>query len=131
MGRWLEQNRYIPGIILCSTATRTRETLDRVLGGAGWAGSSLDIRYEKQLYHAAADTIVALGREALGENTSVLIVGHNPGMEDTLVQMAGNAAPWRNGKLMTTACLAILESDDKSDYGWQLVEFRRPGDLGR
>ena len=91
----------------------------------------MDIRYQKQLYHAGSNTILTLASEALFANESVLIVGHNPGMEDSLVQMVGDAAPWRNGKLMTTASLAVLESEDDVGHDWQLVEFRRPGDLGR
>ena len=71
MGDWLREHAYLPDLILCSTAARTRETL-RLL--------RLDapVRYEDRLYHASADTLLTSLQDVDGK--AVLIVAHNPGI---------------------------------------------------
>lgn len=68
-----------PDIVLCSTAERTRETACRVMkaGSFDW-----NIQYEGTLYGASADNILSHIRALPDANTSVLVIGHNPGTED-------------------------------------------------
>ncbi|WP_299969123.1 histidine phosphatase family protein [uncultured Roseobacter sp.] len=76
LGRWLgETPDCLPDTVLCSSARRTRETL---------AGLSLaegaDVRLTDALYHATADQMRHVLRQATG--TRVLMIGHNPGIAD-------------------------------------------------
>lgn len=73
IGDWLRQNAYPPDEVLCSTATRTRETLSLL-------GLDAPTRFEPALYHAAPETMLRLLRGATGD--SVLMLGHNPGIAD-------------------------------------------------
>lgn len=74
MGEWLASRGHLPDLILCSDATRTRETL------AGLALPETATEFRADLYLADADTILAVAEGA--EAACVLIVGHNPGMAE-------------------------------------------------
>ena len=71
IGTWLQQQGYLPDEVLCSTATRTRETLDLL-------GTPAPTRFERALYHAGLDTMLELLKSARGH--SVMMLGHNPGI---------------------------------------------------
>ena len=80
----------VPATIWCSTARRTRETLDRIVNRAGWQAAHARIVYAENLYLAAPDEIathIRLTEEAAG---TVLVVGHNPGIEDLARRLTGD-----------------------------------------
>ena len=71
LGDWLRQNDYLPDQVLCSSSTRTRETLDRLKIRA-------PIQFLDSLYHASPRTMFDELARATG--ASVLMLGHNPGI---------------------------------------------------
>ena len=127
VGRWMQANMVMPERILCSSAVRTRETLDAVLEGAGWSGDDSDIVYRDDLYLATERTIVEAARTALGEVISVMLVGHNPGMDLALLNLCPSVESDSKGKLMTTCALAVMDVEDDGQI--RLVAFRRPSEL--
>lgn len=74
MGRWVVDQGWTPDEVLCSTATRTRQTLT-LLGLP-----HLPTRFERTLYLAEADEIIDTLRSA--EADTVLLVGHNFGIAE-------------------------------------------------
>ena len=74
-GAWIAHRGFLPDLVLCSPARRTRET---------WHGVALalstapKVRYGKDLYEASATSLLdALGR--VGDDAvTVLLIGHNP-----------------------------------------------------
>lgn len=74
MGRWLKEHGWLPGEVLCSTATRTRQTL-ALLGLP-----EVPTRFERALYLAEADEIIETLRSATGD--TVLLLGHNCGIAE-------------------------------------------------
>ncbi len=73
LGRWLKEKGLFPDVVLCSSAARTRETLN-LLGLSGDPDTSLT----RKLYLADAELLLAGLREVDGD--TVLIIGHNPGI---------------------------------------------------
>lgn len=71
VGDWLRSNAYLPDSVLCSTATRTRETLDLL-------GLDAPVDFRKDLYHASCETLLRSLQDASGH--TVLILAHNPGI---------------------------------------------------
>ena len=71
MGQWLREKDHLPDQVLCSTATRTRQTLE---------GLRIDVSttFLPSLYHAEPDTMHDALLQAQGR--SVLMIGHNPGI---------------------------------------------------
>ena len=68
-----------PELVLCSSALRTRETLGRVLPGLG---PEMTVRIEPSLYSFEADQLLDRLREVPGDVGSVMLIGHNPAMQE-------------------------------------------------
>lgn len=100
-GRWLLEQRLIPDRVLCSPARRTRETLEAVLEQTGY----VEQRLEERAYEAASGTLAALADEHR-DVERVLIVGHNPGMEQLVALLhSGQSGDYRG---MPPASVAVL-----------------------
>jgi phosphohistidine phosphatase len=117
-----------PELVLCSTARRARETLERIEPELGRG----PVRMERELYGASADDLLALLRRLPDDVGSVLVIGHNPGIHELALELAG-PAPELAGKF-PTAALATLTFDGSAwrELGpetTELVELTRPRDL--
>jgi phosphohistidine phosphatase len=100
IGALIREQRLAPDVIISSDAVRARMTAEAVAEAAGYTGA---IRLDPRLYLAAPDDILALLREAPAPDApTVLIVGHNPGLEALVAQLTG--AP----EDMPTAALAQI-----------------------
>lgn len=75
MGQWLRDKGWMPDEVLCSTATRTRQTLDLL-----HLPNDLPTRFEPALYLAEADAMIRILQTA--EADTVLLVGHNHGIAE-------------------------------------------------
>lgn len=108
-GRWLRDN--VPEIdrVLCSTAARARETWR--LASAELA-SPPETRYLDRLYAASGDGLLTAVRELTDETGTVLLVGHNPGLEELLALLAGS------DEQLKTSSIAVLDgAGNWSDSG--------------
>ena len=85
MGRWLRDCGYIPDVVLCSTARRTRDTWALL---AGELDAEPAVRYEQRIYEATALSLLHLLREAGGDYRTALLIGHNPGIAELAVGIA-------------------------------------------
>jgi phosphohistidine phosphatase len=77
-----------PELVLCSSAVRAQQTLAPIAAAAGIAADR--IRVEEGLYGAAAVEILARLRRIDAATRSVLVVGHNPGLQDLAIELAGD-----------------------------------------
>ena len=75
--------------ILASPAVRVVETLDEVAEGYG---AILDVEYDERLYLATIPALLEVVRGADDEADRLLIVGHNPGLENLTLTLAGEGA---------------------------------------
>jgi phosphohistidine phosphatase SixA len=64
-------------LVLCSTARRARETLERLEP----ALATVAVRHEPQLYRASADVLLERLRSVPDDVASVMLIGHNPAIE--------------------------------------------------
>jgi phosphohistidine phosphatase len=118
IGRYLRDHDIEPELVLCSSAKRARQTLER-LGPAG-----VDARIERELYAAGAHDLLERLRAVPDGVASVMLVGHNPGMQQLALRLAGLDDKF------PTAALAILDCD-----GWsgleraELIDYVKPRDL--
>jgi phosphohistidine phosphatase len=119
MARYLRDHDVRPELVLCSPAARARETLAAI--GEG------EIRPE--LYGASAAELLGVIQGLPDDASSVLLVGHNPGMED----LAGAFAPLP-GETFPTGALATFAFDcerwaDVEPGGAELVDYVVPREL--
>nr|WP_230975481.1 histidine phosphatase family protein [Acetobacter garciniae] len=77
-GLWLRAQDLAPDAVLCSTALRTRQTLDGVM--AAFEGRPAHTRFSADLYEAEPDTLLARIRQTSSAVQTLLLVGHNPGI---------------------------------------------------
>ena len=136
MGRWLRDADYLPDVVLCSPARRTRETWDLV---AGELGAEPTVSYEPRIYEATALSLLHLLREAGGKHRTVLLIGHNPGLVELAVGIAqmtdGPAAkPLERARAkFPTAAVAVLEFTgewaDLTPGEVRMTEFATPREV--
>lgn len=100
MGRLLVNEDLVPDAIVASTAVRAADTADLVALAAGFEG---EIVYSRQLYHAGPEAYLAMARTLPETTARVLMIGHNPGLEELVEDLSGHA------ERMPTAALAVFQ----------------------
>jgi phosphohistidine phosphatase len=96
----------MPELVLCSPAQRTRETLELVRPALG---TTATVRLEAELYAASAETLLERLRAVPEEVASVMLIGHNPGLQDlALVLASAGTELERLEAKFPTAALATL-----------------------
>jgi phosphohistidine phosphatase len=134
MANYLAKHGIVPAQILCSPALRTRETLERM---EKKLDAAIPIRFEKGIYNAEAPALLRRLRRLSDALPSVMIVGHNPGMERLALMLTGDGEATARNKLANkypTGTLAILTApiDHWRDLGPErarLEVFVRPKDV--
>ena len=126
MGRLLREEDLLPDLMLVSSARRCRKTAEHLIRQSGYRGET---RITGELYEAGADKLRAF-LAALPDNLErVLLLGHNPGMEELLESLTGAYTP------LTTAALAQLKlpldswSELTSQTRAELVRLWQPREL--
>lgn len=100
-----------PGLVLCSPAVRAVQTWEGVASGLP-AGTAVDVDVNDALYGASADVLLRRLRRLPPDTDSVLVVGHNPGLEDLTRGLVGHGDPALRRRLETkfpTGALATLD----------------------
>jgi len=107
MGQWLEAQGLQPHLLLASPAQRARQTVLAVVDILGVKED--EVVFRKDLYLAGRSTLVNVLHAVPGNAESVLLVAHNPGL-DELVEWLALEPPHLSdsGKLMTTAAIAMF-----------------------
>jgi phosphohistidine phosphatase len=126
IGQLLRERGWLPDLVLSSTARRAYATARLALMEAGYEGEIVKV---EDLYFASVHKqLAAVSRHARRKDKSVLIVGHNPALEELVGTLTGGEVS------MTTANLAVVELDIK-DWGklpgtrGQLRDLVRPREL--
>lgn len=83
MGLRLAEMGFAPQVALVSPAARARGTWE----AAQPAFPQAETRFEDELYHADSETIRRAAGTALGNSATVMVVGHNPGLQELIVRL--------------------------------------------
>ncbi|MGH6760215.1 MAG: SixA phosphatase family protein [Phyllobacterium sp.] len=108
LGIAMSVSGYVPAIVLCSTAKRTRETLSSLN-----LSPSYRLIESEKLYTQGAETYLKKIRK-IEDADSVMLVGHNPTMEDLAIGLCGHGDPRLLSGLnhgFPTAGLAVIDFD--------------------
>lgn len=109
IGAYMARHKMIPDLVLCSTAKRTRETLELVM--AKFDGEP-PVRFDERLYTATPERILDVLHAASGGASTVLVVGHNPGLQALAVLLIASGdldARERLHEQFPTAGLAVID----------------------
>jgi phosphohistidine phosphatase len=100
IGKYLKDNDLVPDLILSSTARRARDTAQAVVEGSGFDGQ---VDLYQDLYLSDTSCYMDILRCLPDEANRVLVVGHNPDMEEFLTLLTDVT------QRLTTAALAVVD----------------------
>jgi phosphohistidine phosphatase len=135
MGKHLRDHGVEWERMIASPAIRCAETVELACQAAG---RPVAANWDRRIYLASGVTLADLLREQNGDPASVLMVGHNPGLEDLIFDLVPDdgTSPLRDQVEIKfpTATFAVLELDiahwsDLADKCARLVHLMRPRDL--
>lgn len=117
MGRLMKQEGLRPERILSSTAVRARTTARLAAEACGLEG---EVELVEDLYLSGVRDHIEVLRRLPDELSSVMVVGHNPDLEDLVLALTGEE------ETLVTAALAVLELQVES---WAGLREGLPGKL--
>jgi phosphohistidine phosphatase SixA len=109
-GAWLREQDAIPDMVLCSPARRAQMTVERVLDALMVHGSAPIPKFVPEIYEATPGMLIAVLEQHASGAQRVLLVGHNPGMEQLLALLVRGRSDDARG--VPPAGLAWLEVQD-------------------
>lgn len=111
MGKWLKNQGLVPDTVVSSPALRAKQTSEA-------ACRKMDIKqkeisWDNRVYAATVSELLGVLKDYSKKPKTLMLVGHNPGLEDLLVYLVGGGIHIPpDGKLLPTAALAHLEMPD-------------------
>lgn len=108
-GRWIETHVGIPDVVVRSPAVRVQQTWE--LATEEWATQPAEISIDERIYEASVGDLLRVISELPPAAGSALIIGHNPGLEDTVHVLAQAADAQAAGVLSSkfpTSAIAVL-----------------------
>lgn len=135
MGRQIVEYGQTWDRIIASPAVRSAETIEIASGGAP---GLLPINWDRRVYLASSATLLDVLREQDASLNAVLLVGHNPSLEDVIFDLVPDdgSSPLRDTveEKFPTAAFAVLELDiddwaDLAEGTARFVHLKRPRDV--
>lgn len=117
VGKYLKENSLVPDLVLSSTASRARDTAQAVAEESGYAG---EIELKGDLYLSDTACYLDILRSLPDEVRRVLVVGHNPDLEELLALLTDAT------QHLATAALAQVDLPISS---WQELNEATDGRL--
>jgi phosphohistidine phosphatase len=102
IGDLIRKKKIKPDLIVGSPAERARQTADLALKSARL---KVEMKFDKRIYEASPDVLVKVLSQIKDTSNTVMLVGHNPGFEELLETLTGEAPT------LPTASLAWVDLD--------------------
>ena len=125
LGVWLSAKAGSLDRIVISTATRTRQTWDIA---SSHLDAELNVEFTDDIYEADWRDLLAVARVS-DEAQRILLIGHNPGLEDLATRLSVNSLPAMHETFPTSAVARLSftwEWPQLAEGGAELVEFVVP-----
>ncbi len=126
IGEYLRSEETEVSLVLCSSARRTRETLERVQPPG-------EVMIEPGLYGASASQLLERLRRVPDDFESVMLIGHNPALEDLTLTLARRGTELAGHKFPTGALATLTFSGPWHALAPEeatLTGFVKPRELG-
>ena len=89
LGAVMQEKNYAPAMALCSSAKRTRQTLDAVMESLKIS----KVEHSKDVYHADVQDLIDLIHRLDDKYESVILIGHNPTVHQLVATLAADDSP--------------------------------------
>lgn len=126
MGKLLQEKGLVPDLIISSTAKRARKTAEMVAEESGYEG---EIQLERDLYAFEPTAYLEELAQIEDHFQTILIVGHNPGLEELVEQLTGEFARLPTAALAQVSLPVESWSDLDEETQGQLSNLWRPKEL--
>ena len=125
-GKLVRQYGLVPELVISSDAVRARLTAEAVAEAACYAG---EILLNRHLYMASPADILSVLRKVPRNAETVMIVGHNPGLEELVEQLTGEQQDLPTAALVQIALPIDRWRDLTRSTRGTLVGHWRPKEL--
>jgi phosphohistidine phosphatase len=135
MGRWLKEQKLVPDLVMCSTATRAAETLDLLRSDLP---KNVPVQMADCLYMALPrEMLAALGK--VKDANTILLIGHNPGIGSLAHWLSAQGEPKALERMQDkfpTGAVAAIDFDianwrELDDEQGRLRVFKAPKELSK
>jgi len=123
MGQLVRQEELVPQLILSSTAVRARVTAEIVAEESGYEE---DVVCRQELYAFDAEPYLEVLADLPDDFQRVMVVGHNPAMEELTTLLTGEAVPLPTAALVLVTLPIDRWRELEEDPVGKLVNFWRP-----
>jgi phosphohistidine phosphatase len=107
VGQFIQQRQLKIDQVISSPAARAKNTTGLVLDASGL---DVDVQYDRRMYEADPQLMLDIVSEVDTSRESILLVGHNPAMEDFVRGLTGKV------EAISTASLAQIDSEVDNWY---------------
>ena len=111
LGGWLLAQQLVPDVIISSPAQRARETTKNICLGLK-AKNFAQLSFDERIYEASVATLKKVLADCPPDSQRLMLIGHNPGLEDLLLELVAGVEFAEDGKLLATATLARVALPD-------------------
>jgi len=119
IGDFIRKRKIEPDLVVVSPAERTRQTADITLKSARM---KVELTFDQRIYEASSRVLLSVLRQINDTSNTVMLIGHNPGLEELLEALTGE------GLTLPTAALACIELEienwSKARAGSGHLKFR-------
>jgi|CXWL01.1.fsa_nt_gi phosphohistidine phosphatase len=108
-GEALADRDFVPDLVLCSTATRTRETLEEIQNSFP---EELPVTYSQKIYNATEVDLLANIAVVPEDVRTLMVIGHNPGLYQLALVLAkeGDKQMHNNLQMQFPTCALVVIS---------------------
>jgi phosphohistidine phosphatase len=121
IGAYMARHDLLPDRVIVSTAQRTRETWECVASGLTSLPPAI---YDDRLYESGPEAILTVIRETGATASTVMVIGHNPGLHDAarlLIASGDVEGRERLNEALPTSGLVVIDFAEKT---WRKLQPR-------
>lgn len=126
MGKLLASENLVPDSIVSSSAVRARATSEALAIASGFDGT---IAFADELYAAEVADYLACLRGQTDRDQRVLVVGHNPTLEELIECLTGEDEQMPTAGLAQISLSIDAWNNLDANGGGKLINLWRPRDL--
>jgi phosphohistidine phosphatase len=127
MGRLIAAENLMPETMASSSARRCRQTADHVIHHSDYRG---EVRMTSELYDADTSRLREFVGKLSDQAARVMLIGHNPGLEEFLESLVGEHTPLTTGALAQVEVQIDRWADLSSDTRGTLIKVWEPREGG-
>lgn len=126
MGKILRKQRLIPELILTSSARRACDTAEAAAEASGYTP---EVRHLPELYHPDLDTLFGILRLLPADFERVMVVGHNPELEEFVEALTGEAVTLPTAALVHISLPIFAWSELTEETQGQILQSWFPREI--